>query len=64
MHHSASTEKLKVSVYIFCMCGHLFQKRIILDFMPKTLEVMCFHLKHGYNRYIYYRQARTMKIAL
>lgn len=52
MHHSALTEKLKVSVYTFCVCRHLFQKIIILDFMPKTLAVMCFHLKHGHNRYI------------
>lgn len=52
MHHSASTEKLKVSVYTFYICGHLFQKTIILDLMPKTLAVMCFHLKHGHSRYI------------
>lgn len=68
MHHSGLTEKLKVSVYIFCMCGYLFQKTIILDSMTKTLAVMSYHFKHVHNMrthmYIYYRQGRTIKIAL
>lgn len=49
-------------VYILHVWAFI-QKTIALDFTPKTLAMMCFHLNMGITD-TYYRQGRTVKFAL